>query len=70
MGCRRSGLEMSTKEGGGRGRVQGRDGAGDEHGDTVGQEVAGCQKWRMASMVEGDEGMNIGSMDPQRQQRL
>ena len=25
-----------------------------------------CQKRRMASMAEGDEGMNVGSMDPQK----
>ena len=25
-----------------------------------------CQKWRMATMAEGDEGMNDGSMDPQK----
>ena len=37
-----------------------------------------CQKWRMASVAEGHEGMNVRSMDPQmrcrapdqRQQRL
>ena len=36
-----AGLEMSTQEGGGHGRAGGKHGAGDEHRDTVGQEVAG-----------------------------
>ena len=28
-----------------------------------------CQKRRMASMAKGDEGMNVGNMDPQKEGR-
>ena len=40
-GCRRAGLERSTREGGGRGQAKGRHGEGDERGDMGGQREAG-----------------------------
>ena len=57
---------METLEGGGRARAEQKHGAGDKHGDELGQEVAGKRpKWWMASRAERDEGMKVGSMDPQ-----
>ena len=51
-GCRLGTLETLTLEGGGRGRAEGKHGAGDEHGDTVGQEVTG----KMPAVGDGQHG--------------
>ena len=66
-GCGLGGLEMSTLEGGGRGRAEGKYRAGDGHGDTVGQEVAGkrpeVEDGQHGRGRRGDERREHGPLD-------